>query len=34
MPGSGKSIELMSGVWTLVMYLGVGAVPLAYKLWR
>ena len=33
-PGSGKSIELMSGVWTVLMYLGLGAVPLAYRLWR
>jgi 4-hydroxybenzoate polyprenyltransferase len=32
--GSGKAIELVSGVWTLVMYLGVGAIPMAYKLWR
>jgi hypothetical protein len=32
--GSGKAIELASGVWTLLMYLGVGAIPLAYKLWR
>jgi 4-hydroxybenzoate polyprenyltransferase len=32
--GSGKAIELVSGVWTLMMYLGVGAVPMAYKLWR
>jgi 4-hydroxybenzoate polyprenyltransferase len=34
MPGSGKSIELMAGVWTVLMYLGLGAAPLAYKLWR
>jgi 4-hydroxybenzoate polyprenyltransferase len=33
-PGSGKAIELMSGVWTVLMYLGLGAAPLAYKLWR
>jgi 4-hydroxybenzoate polyprenyltransferase len=33
-PGSGTSIELMSGVWTVLMYIGLGAVPLAYKLWR
>ena len=25
--GRGKWIEMMSGVWTLVMYLGLGAVP-------
>ena len=28
-PGSGKSIELMSGVWTILMYVGLGAAPLA-----
>jgi 4-hydroxybenzoate polyprenyltransferase len=33
-PGSGRSIERMSGVWTVLMYLGLGAAPLAYKLWR
>jgi 4-hydroxybenzoate polyprenyltransferase len=33
-PGSGKAIEMVSGVWTLLMYLGVGAIPLAYQLWR
>jgi hypothetical protein len=32
MPGSGKSIELMSGVWTVLMYVGLGAAPLAYRL--
>jgi 4-hydroxybenzoate polyprenyltransferase len=31
--GSGKSIELMSGVWTLLMYLGLGAAPLGIRLW-
>jgi 4-hydroxybenzoate polyprenyltransferase len=33
-PGSGKSIELMSGVWTVLMYIGLGAAPLAFKWWR
>ena len=32
--GGGKSIELMSGVWTVLMYLGLGAVPLAVAAWR
>jgi 4-hydroxybenzoate polyprenyltransferase len=32
--GGGKAIELMSGVWTLLMYLGLGAVPLAFAMWR
>jgi 4-hydroxybenzoate polyprenyltransferase len=30
-PGRGKRIELLSGLWTIGMYLSVGAVPL---LWR
>jgi 4-hydroxybenzoate polyprenyltransferase len=25
--GAGKRIEVMSGVWTLLMYLSLGAVP-------
>ena len=33
-PGSGKSIELMSGVWTVLMYLGLGVIPLAFGIWR
>src|SRR5688572_20196547 len=33
-PGSGKRIELMSGVWTILMYVGLGAAPLAMSLWR
>lgn len=32
--GSGKSIELMSAVWTFLMYVGLGAAPLAFSLWR
>ena len=32
--GGGKSIELMAGVWTVLMYLGLGAIPLAYRVWR
>ena len=32
--GAGKSIELMAGVWTLLMYVGLGAAPLAMTLWR
>ena len=32
-PGSGKAIELMSGIWTILMYVGLGAVPVAYRLW-
>ena len=33
-PGSGRMVELMSGVWTLVMYLGLGAAPLIVELLR
>ena len=33
-PGSGRLVEVMSGVWTLVMYLGLGAVPLVVALLR
>jgi 4-hydroxybenzoate polyprenyltransferase len=32
--GGGRTIELMSGVWTLLMYLGLGAVPLLVSVWR
>ena len=33
-PGSGRAIEVMSGVWTLVMYLGLGAIPMTFAAWR
>jgi 4-hydroxybenzoate polyprenyltransferase len=33
-PGSGKAIEVMSGVWTIFMYIGLGAAPLAWLLWQ
>jgi 4-hydroxybenzoate polyprenyltransferase len=33
-PGSGKAIEVMSGVWTIFMYVGLGAAPLAWLLWQ
>ena len=32
--GAGKQIELMAGVWTLLMYLGLGAAPMALRWWR
>jgi 4-hydroxybenzoate polyprenyltransferase len=32
--GAGKAIEVMAGVWTLVMYVGLGAAPLAMTLLR
>jgi 4-hydroxybenzoate polyprenyltransferase len=33
-PGSGRWLEAMAGVWTVVMYLGLGAAPLAFAAWR
>jgi 4-hydroxybenzoate polyprenyltransferase len=30
--GAGKAIENMAGIWTLAMYLTVGAYPLVWKL--
>jgi 4-hydroxybenzoate polyprenyltransferase len=33
-PGSGKTIETVSGIWTVVMYLGLGAAPLVFAAWR
>ena len=32
--GSGRWLETMAGVWTVVMYLGLGAAPLAVNVWR
>lgn len=32
--GSGKAIELMSGAWTVCMYLGLGAAPFLFAAWR
>jgi hypothetical protein len=32
--GSGRSIEVMAGVWTFLMYVGLGAAPLAIMLWQ
>lgn len=33
-PKAGKSIELMAGLWTVLMYLGLGAVPVLVAAWR
>ncbi len=33
-PGGGKAIESISGIWTVLMYLGLGAIPLAVRVWR
>jgi 4-hydroxybenzoate polyprenyltransferase len=32
-PGSGRVVEVMSGVWTVAMYLALGAAPLVVELW-
>jgi 4-hydroxybenzoate polyprenyltransferase len=29
-PGGGKAIEMMAGVWTVLMYLGLGAAPVVF----
>ena len=34
LPGRGKRIELFSGVWTLLMYLSLGAAPLALRFFQ
>ena len=31
-PGAGKRAELLSGLWTIAMYLGVGVLPLVARL--
>jgi len=33
-PGRGRWIETMAGVWTVLLYVGLGAVPLAFAVWR
>jgi len=33
-PGSGKSIERMSGIWAVLIYIGLGAIPLIAEWWR
>lgn len=32
--GAGKAVETMAGLWTVLMYLGLGAVPVLVALWR
>src|SRR4029079_2865895 len=32
--GAGKAIEAVSGIWTVLMYLSVGAGPLIFALWK
>jgi 4-hydroxybenzoate polyprenyltransferase len=33
-PGSGRAIELTAGLWTVLMYVGLGAAPLAFRAWE
>jgi 4-hydroxybenzoate polyprenyltransferase len=32
-PGAGKMFENLSGLWTLAIYLSVGALPLLWRMW-
>ena len=32
--GRGKTIETASGIWTVMMYLGLGVCPLAWRVWQ
>lgn len=32
--GAGKRIETMAGIWSLVLYLSLGALPIALRFWR
>ena len=32
-PGAGKVFENLSGIWTLIIYLSVGALPLFWRVW-
>lgn len=32
-PGTGKTVEAMAGIWTVLMYLGLGAAPIAIGPW-
>jgi len=32
--GGGKTLETMAGVWSLVLYLTLGIIPLALRAWR
>lgn len=33
-PGRGKSLEIMAGAWSLILYLTLGVIPLATRVWR
>jgi 4-hydroxybenzoate polyprenyltransferase len=32
-PGQGRTIELSAGLWTLALYLSLGAIPIAWRVW-
>jgi 4-hydroxybenzoate polyprenyltransferase len=32
--GSGKAIEVTAGLWTVLMYIGLGAAPLVFRAWK
>jgi len=32
--GMGKTLELFSGIWTILIYLSVGILPLIWKVWQ
>jgi 4-hydroxybenzoate polyprenyltransferase len=32
--GRGRTIEAVSGIWTVMMYVGLGVCPLAWRLWH
>ena len=33
-PGRGKSLEMIGGIWSLVLYLSLGVIPIALRYWR
>ncbi len=32
--GSGKALELFSGIWTILLYLSLGIIPLLWRVWQ
>ena len=32
--GSGKALELFSGIWTILLYLSLGILPLVWSIWQ
>jgi len=32
--GAGKWLETMAGVWSLLLYLSLGVLPIALRYWR